>query len=49
MGNAGKRERGAVTTKIVRIVVDGWTWVDDEPDNTIHARRMLSEALNDDG
>ena len=38
-----------MTTSVVRIVVDGWTWVDEEPDNTDHARRMLSDVLNEDG
>lgn len=44
-----KADKGVATTRVARIVVDGWTWVDEEPDNTTHARRMLSDALKKDG
>ena len=34
---------------VVRIVVDGWTLVRGEGDNTDQARRMLTDALGQDG
>ena len=34
---------------VVRIVVDGWTWVRGEADNTDRARWMLTDALREDG
>ena len=38
-----------MTTKVVRVVVNGWTWVRGEAENTTRAKRMLSEALEADG
>lgn len=38
-------ESPAVTISVVRIVVDGWTWVRGEADNTRRAKRLLLEAL----
>ena len=42
-------ESPAVTTSVVRIVVNGWTWVRGEADNTTRAKRLLLEALEADG
>ena len=42
-------ESPAVTTSVVRIVVDGWTWVRGEADNTRRAKRLLLEALGANG
>ena len=36
-------------TKIARIVVDGWTWCEDQVDNITDARRMLVKALKHKG
>ena len=38
-----------MTTSVVRVVVNGWTWVRDEADNATRAKRMLLEALKADG
>ena len=39
-------ESSAMTTSVVRIVVNGWTWVRGEADNTRRAKRLLLEALD---
>ena len=36
-------------TTLVRIVINGWTWVHGEWDNTTRAKRMLLDALDADG
>ena len=41
--------RSTATTSVVRIVVNGWTWIRGEADNTKHAKRMVLEALEADG
>lgn len=38
-----------MTAKVVRVVVNGWTWVRGETDNTTRAKGMLSEALKANG
>ena len=38
-----------MTTRVVRVVVDGWTWVCGEASNTTRAKQMLLQALEDDG
>ena len=43
------RDNPAVTTSVVRVVVNGWTWVRGEADNTRRAKRLLLEALEADG
>lgn len=45
----GVRGGDAVTPGVVRVVVNGWTWVRGEARNTTRAKRMLLEALEADG
>ena len=35
--------------RVVRVVVDGWTWVRGEANNINRAKRMLLDALDADG